>query len=121
MASIVNKEQYDWAVKRVEDLLPLVNDNTPTNDPNSIELEVLSNMVADYSEIHYSIGEPTLSDVLKLRMEEMGLSLANVAKLIGVSPSRMQTYLSGTKEPTLKVGRQINRQLGIDANIILGV
>lgn len=51
----------------------------------------------------------------------MGLSLSNVAKLIGVSPSRMKTYLSGDKEPTLKVGRQMSRQLGIDANIVLGV
>lgn len=32
MAAIENKEQYDWAVKRVEELLPLVDDNTPTND-----------------------------------------------------------------------------------------
>lgn len=59
MAAIENKKQYDWAVKRVEELLPLVDDNTPTNDPNSIELELLSNMVADYSDKHYAIGEPT--------------------------------------------------------------
>lgn len=59
MAEIENKEQYDWAVKRVEELLPLVDDNTPTNAPNSIVLELLSNMVADYSDKHYAIGEPT--------------------------------------------------------------
>lgn len=121
MAAIENKEQYDWAVKRVESLLPLVNDETPTNNPNYIELELLSNMVADYSDKHFAIGEPSLADVLKLRMEEMGLSLSNIAKMVGVSPSRMKTYLSGEKEPTLKVGRQMSRQLGIDANIILGV
>lgn len=57
MAAIENKEQYDWAVKRVEELLPLVDDNTPTNDPISIELELLSNMVADFSDKHYAIGE----------------------------------------------------------------
>ena len=121
MAAIENKEQYDWAVKRVEELLPLVNDNTPQNDPNCIELELLSNMVADYSEKHYAIGEPSLSDVLKLRMEEMGLTLSNVAKLIGVTPTRMKDYLTGNKEPTLRIGRQISRQLGVDANIVLGV
>ena len=121
MAAIENKEQYDWAVKRVEELLPLVDDHTPKNDPNSIELEFLSNMVADYSDAHYAIGEPSLSDVLKLRMEEMGLNLTNIAKLIGVTPSRMQNYITGTKEPSLKVGRQICRQLGVDANIVLGV
>lgn len=121
MATIENKDQYDWAVKRVEELLPLVDDNTPTNDPNSIELELLSNMVVDYSDKHYAIGEPSLSDVLKLRMEEMGLTLTNIAKIIGVTPARMQAYLSGTKEPTMRVGRQICHQLGVDANIVLGV
>lgn len=54
-------------------------------------------MVADYSDKHFAIGDPSLPDVLKLRMEEMGLSLAKIAKLIGVSPIRMQSYLTGTK------------------------
>ena len=48
-------------------------DDTPLNDPNSIELELLSNLVADYSEEHFALGEPTLVDVLKLRMYEWGL------------------------------------------------
>lgn len=121
MAAIENKEQYDWAVNRVEQLLPLVNDDTPKNDPNSIELELLSNMVADYSDKHYTIGEPSLSDVKELRMNEIGLTLSNVAKLIGVTPTRMKDYLTGNKEPTLRIGRQISRQLGVDANIVLGV
>lgn len=29
MAKIENKVQYEWALKRVEELLPLVDDNTP--------------------------------------------------------------------------------------------
>ena len=40
MTKIENQNQYEWAVKRVEDLLPLVKDDTPLNDPNSIELEI---------------------------------------------------------------------------------
>ena len=54
MAKIENNIQYEWAVKRVEELLPLVTDDTPLTDPNSIELELLSNMVADYSEEHFA-------------------------------------------------------------------
>lgn len=121
MAKIENKTQYDWAVKRVEELLPLVDDNTPLDDANSIELELLSNMVADYSEEHFSLGTPKLAEVLKLRMYEMGLTQANLAKLLGVSPSRVCEYLTGKSEPTLKVGRKMSKQLYIDANIILGV
>ncbi len=47
MARIESRAQYDWAVKRVEELLPLVDDTTPLDDAHSIELELLSNMVAD--------------------------------------------------------------------------
>ena len=105
MTKIQNQSQYEWAVKRVEELLPLVKDDTPLNDPNSIELELLSNLVADYSEEHFSLGEPSLVDVLKLR----------------ISPSRLSDYISGKCEPTLKVAREISRKLNIDANIVLGV
>ncbi len=121
MIKIENQTQYEWAVKRVEELLPLVKDDTPLSDPNSIELELLSNLVADYSEEHFSLGKPSLVDVLKLRMYEMGLNQKSLAKLVGVSPSRLSDYISGKCEPTLKVAREISRKLNIDANIVLGV
>ena len=58
MTKIENEAQYAWAGQRVEQLLLLVNDNTPTDDPNYIELILLSNLVADYSEEHFAVGEP---------------------------------------------------------------
>ena len=36
MTKIENEDQYVWAERRVEELLPLVNDSTPTDDPNYI-------------------------------------------------------------------------------------
>lgn len=121
ITKIENESQYEWAVERVEKLLPLVNDETPETDSNYIELVLLSNLVADYSEEHYSVGEPSLIDVLKLRMYEMGLTQASLARLIGVSPSRVCDYLSGKSEPTLKVGREISKKLNISPAIVLGV
>ena len=121
MTKIENEAQYNWAVKRVEELLPLVNDDTPTTDPASMELELLSNLVADYSEAHFALGEPSLIDVIKLRMYEMGLNQKTLADLIGVSPSRSSEYISGKSEPTLKVARAISQKLDISPNIVLGV
>ena len=121
MTKIENEKQYEWAVKKVEELLPLVDENTPENDPNRIELELLSNLVADYSDAHYAIGTPSLTDVLKLRMWEMGLNQTALSKLLGISPSRVSDYMSGKSEPTLKVARDMSRRLNIDANIVLGV
>ncbi len=121
MTKIETIEQYNWVVARVEQLLPLVTDDTPTDAPESIELELLSNLVADYSEAHFAVGEPSLMDVLRLRMYEMGITQAQLAKIIGVSASRVSEYLSGKSEPTIKIGRAISRNLNIDANIVLGV
>lgn len=121
MTKIENNAQYEWAVERVETLLPLVNDTTPEDDPNYIELVLLSNLVADYSEEHFAIGEPTLIEVIKLRMYEMGLTQNALAKLLGISPSRVSDYLTGKSEPTLKIGRTISKTLNIDPAIVLGV
>lgn len=52
---IKNVEDYNIAVARVEQLLPLVDENTPETNINRIELEYLSNLVADYSDIHFAI------------------------------------------------------------------
>jgi len=121
MVAIENKIQYDWAVRRVEELLPLVDDQTPLNDPNSIELSLLSNLVADYSEKHFSIGEPSFSDVMKLRMYEMGINQIKLAEMLEISPSRVSDYLTKKCEPTLPVARNISRKLNISASVVLGV
>ncbi|MGN0224293.1 MAG: type II toxin-antitoxin system HigA family antitoxin [Muribaculaceae bacterium] len=118
---IENETQYNWAMDRIDQLLPLVNDDTPDDDPNSIELYLLSTLVQEYEDVHYPIEEPSLIDDIKLRMYEMGLSQASLAKKIGVSPSRICDFLSGRAEPTLQVGRRISTELSIDPAIVLGV
>ena len=96
-------------------------EDTPKDDPAMVELELLGNLVADYDEEHYPIGQPSLIEVIKLRIDEMRLSQAGLAKLIGVSPSRIYDYLSGKSEPTMKVGRLMSKKLNIAPAIVLGV
>jgi len=121
MTRIENKTQYEWAVARVEELLPIVDDNTPLNDSNYIELVLLSNLVADYSDEHFDIGTPTLVDIIKLRMYEMGLTQKGLAQLLCISPARMSEIITGRKEPTYHIARDISKKLDIDASIVLGV
>lgn len=47
-------------------------DDTPLDNPDSIELELLPNLVADYSEAHFALGKPSPVHILKLRMYENG-------------------------------------------------
>lgn len=110
MKKIENEAQYRWALSRVEELLPHVKDDTLRTDPLSMELELLSGLVADYSDEHFAIGEPSLVDMIKLRMFEMGLTQAALAKLIGVNSSRICEFLSGKKQPTLNQARAISKK-----------
>lgn len=121
MTKIQNQAQYLWAESRVEELLPFIYDGMPQDDPLYIEFVLLGSLVADYSEEHYPIGEPTLVDVIKLRMYEMDLTQANLGKLLNISASRVSEILSGKCEPTLKMARMISKTLNIDASIVLGV
>lgn len=121
MTRIKNEAEYQWAVDRVEALLPLVSEETPTTDPAYIELNLLTNLVADYSDEHYAIGDPSLVDILKLRMYELDLTQNALAKILKVSASRVSEYLSGKTEPTLKVGRRMCKELNIPSDIVLGV
>ena len=112
MAKIKTEKQYKAACARIEELLKVVSNNTPTDDNNFLELDLISDLVADYEEEHFPVKAPALVDVLKLRMYELGLT---------VSPARVSEYLSGKCEPTLKVAREMSRKLNIDADIVLGV
>lgn len=121
MAKIKTEKQYKAACSRIEELLKVVSNDTPTDDKNFLELDLISDLVADYEEEHFPIEAPSLVDVIKLRMYEMGLTQTKLSELLNVSPSRISEYLSGKCEPTLKVAREISRKLNIDANIVLGV
>lgn len=121
MAQIKNEAAYRAALKRIDELLLLVNDDTPTYDNNYLELDMLSDMVEEYEDIYYPIGKPQLVDVIRLRLYEMGMTQAKLAEMLGLSNARISEIMNGKSEPSLKIGREISRQLNIDPAIVLGV
>ncbi|MBO4466283.1 MAG: helix-turn-helix domain-containing protein [Bacteroidales bacterium] len=121
MTKIENEKQYESAMKRINELLEVVGEDTPEDDIRSVELVLLSNLVADYENEHYPIKKPTLIDVLKLRMYEMGLTQSALAALLGMNQSKISEIISGKSEPTLKQARKISQKLDIPPAIVLGV
>lgn len=121
MTKIQNEAQYHSAMQRIEELLKVVDDNTPKDDVRSVELVLLSDLVADYEDEHYPIKKPTLIEVLKLRMFEMGLSQSALASRLGMNQSKISEILSGKSEPTLKQARRISQELDISPAVVLGV
>ena len=121
MTKITTEKQYQAACERINELLKLVSNETPEDDKNMIELDLLSDLVADYEEEHYPIAPPTLAETIKLRMFEMGLTQTKLAELLGLSTARVSEIITGKGEPSLKTGREISRKLNIDPAIVLGV
>ena len=109
--SKITKEQYEFAQERIEELLPLVNDDTPANDRKAIELTVMSDIVIDYEKEHFPISKPSVAELIELSLEEEGMTQKQLAKEIGVSPSRINDYVSGRAEPTLRIALLICRVL----------
>jgi HTH-type transcriptional regulator/antitoxin HigA len=119
--SKITKEQYEFALARVEELLPLVDDNTAANDKHAVELTLVSDIVIAYEKEHYPIEKPTVSELIALSLQEKGMSQRQLAGEIGISPSRVNDYISGRAEPTLKIARLLCRVLNIPPAVMLGL
>ena len=62
----ITKEQYEFALNRIEDLLPLVTDETPSTDPNAVELSMMSDIVIDYEKEHFPMDKPSIGDLITI-------------------------------------------------------
>jgi len=101
--------------------LPLVNDDTPVNNRNAIELSVMSDIVIAYEKVHFPIEKPAVSELIELSLEEKGMTQKQLASEIGVSPSRINDYVSGRSVPSLKIARLLCSTLNIPPTAMLGL
>ena len=60
MAEIQNEIEYQNSIDRIEELLQVVGNDTPTDDQNYIELDLLSDLAADYEEKYYPVVKAPL-------------------------------------------------------------
>ena len=122
MTAIKTQKEYEVMLARIEELLPLTwGDNVAEDSPENIELALISNLVADYEDIHYPVGKPTLVATIKLRMYEMQLTQNKVAAMLGISAPRLSEIMHGKVEPSISLARKISQTLNISPSIVLGV
>jgi HTH-type transcriptional regulator/antitoxin HigA len=117
----ITRQQYEFALARIEELLPLVDDQVAADDRNAVELALLSEFVIEYESLHFPIEKPTIAELIDLALEEKKMTQKELAKEIGVSPSRINDFITGRAEPSLKIAKRLCVSLGITASAMLGL
>ncbi len=112
-------EEYTKANIRLNELIDLVNDETPETDARMSEFLNVSEIIESYENEHFRIEYPDLKEVIRLRMFELRLKQKDLSVLLGVSSTRVSEYLTGKRPITLDVAKNLHKKLNIDAEIIL--
>ena len=115
----ITVQQYEFAIERIEELLPIVDDQTSVNDRNAVELALLSEIVIEYETLNFPIEKPTIAELIDLALEERKMTQKELAREIGVSPSRINDFITGRAEPSLKIAKRLCVTLGITASAML--
>ena len=121
MVQIKNEQQYKALMARIEQLFFETDENTSSNDPRVLELDILSALVEEYEKEHFPIQPPSLAEIIHERMMEEGISQKETAALLGMSAPRLCSILGGKTTPTFEQARAISIKLNIPASIVLAV
>lgn len=110
---IKTKRDYQAAMNRLE----VIFDARP-GTPEGDELEVLGILIDKYEQEHYPIGYPDPIEAIKFRMEQLGYSQSDLAKVVGLK-SRASEILSKKRKLTLEMIRQLHQGLGIPTDVLI--
>jgi HTH-type transcriptional regulator/antitoxin HigA len=88
------------------------------NTPESDELDLLLVLVKDYDDKHYQLPELDALEVIKWKMEEMGMKAKDLEPIIG-SKGHVSAVLSGKREITLKMAQKLKNYFNIPAEVFL--
>ena len=88
------------------------------NTTESDELDLLTVLIRDYDEKHYHLPELDALEVIKYKMQEMGMKAKDLEPIIG-SKGHVSAILSGKREITLKMAQKLKNYFSIPAEVFL--
>ena len=112
---IKSKAEYKKALKLIE-----IYFDAKAESKEGDLLEILSILVEKYEEEHFPIDPPDPVEAIKFRMEQLGLEIKDIARLIG-SKSHTSEILNRKRSLSLHHIRLLNRKLGVPAESLIGV
>ena len=104
---------YNKAAIRMMDIF-----HAEPGTPESDKLDLLIVLVKDYDDRHYQLPELDALEVIKYKMEEMGIKAKDLEPIIG-SKGHVSAILSGKREITLKMAQKLKNYFSIPAEVFL--
>ena len=112
---IKNNQQYEDVLERI---YMLMQKNIKPDSKQSDELEILSILVKEYENEHYSVPKPNPIEAIKFRLEQMNMSEAELSEILG-NRFRKSEILSGKRKLSLTMIRKLNEALHIPAEVLI--
>ncbi len=110
---VKTKKDYQQALDRLE-LIFDAKKGTVEGD----ELEILGILIDQYENEHFPIDLPDPIEAIKFRMEQLGYTQTDLAKVVGLK-SRASEILSGKRKLSLEMIRQIHDKLNIPTDVLI--
>jgi HTH-type transcriptional regulator / antitoxin HigA len=110
---VKTKKDYQAALNRLEVLF-----DAKPGTANGDELEVLSILVEKYEDETVHIDYPDPIEAIKFRMEQMGYSQSDLAKVVGLK-SRASELLNKKRKLTLEMIRKLHQSLSIPTDVLI--
>jgi HTH-type transcriptional regulator/antitoxin HigA len=110
---IRNDRDHSRALKRLKKLW-----GARPGTPAAEELEVLATLIDWYEARRHAIDPPDPIDAILFRMEQMGLTRADLVEIIG-SRARVSEVLNRRRSLTIAMISRIREKLGISADTLI--
>jgi HTH-type transcriptional regulator / antitoxin HigA len=110
---IKTKKDYQQALDRLEVIFD-AKKGTQEGD----ELEILGILLDQYENEHFPIDLPDPIEAIKFRMEQLGYTQTDLAKVVGLK-SRASEILSGKRKLSLEMIRQLHDKLNIPTDVLI--
>ncbi len=119
MKTIKTKKDYHTAMSEMEIYLQKGFSNL-TKKENE-RLQELTDMVEKYEAVHYSlpIQPKNINEMIELKMFERKLKQKDLAKILGISDTRISEVLRGKRKVNIDLAKKLHTKLGIDASFLL--
>jgi HTH-type transcriptional regulator / antitoxin HigA len=118
---ITNEEEFDAASEIIDSLIDADLIEDPIERKKALDiLEAVTILAVEYEKKHYPIPEPNPIEAIRECMEQLNLSQKDVAKYFG-GENRVSEILSGKRQLTVNIIRNLNKYLHIPANTLLGI